>query len=115
MKYVMFIYQAPNFDPKKLSQDDYKAVAEGYAAINGTAGVKPGVPLGVTADAITVRLANGKPVSSRGPHVTQPGGAVGGFLEFEAESDEAAIALASRIPAVAQGGAVEIRPSKVYW
>ena len=45
----------------------------------------------------------------------QPGGTVGGFFEFEAETDEEAGRLASQIPAVSQGGAVEIRPSKVYW
>ena len=33
----------------------------------------------------------------------------------QAETDEESVALASQIPAVSQGGAVEIRPSKVYW
>ena len=40
---------------------------------------------------------------------------VGGFSVHEAESMEAAIALASRIPAARLGGAVEIRPAEKYW
>ena len=34
---------------------------------------------------------------------------------YEAESMEAAIALAARIPAARPGGAVEIRPAEKYW
>ena len=113
MKYVMFIYQAPGFDPKALSAEEHKAVAEGYAAVTRTPGVKSGPPLGLPRDAITVRLGDGAAVAVPGP--ANAGGVVGGFLELEAESDEEAIRLAAKIPAVAQGGAVEIRPSKVYW
>jgi hypothetical protein len=43
------------------------------------------------------------------------GGSVGGYLEFEAETLEEAIQLATRVPAAGQGGAVEVRASKVYW
>ena len=40
---------------------------------------------------------------------------VGGFSVYEAESMEAAIALAARVPAARLGGAVEIRPPQKYW
>jgi hypothetical protein len=36
--------------------------------------------------------------------------AVGGYLHFEADDLDAAIALAARIPAARMGGAVEVRP-----
>jgi hypothetical protein len=115
MKYVMFIYQALGYDPKGLSADEHKDVAQRYAAVNKTPKVRPGPPLGFAKDAITVRMRDGQTVAAPGPYVEQPGGTVGGFLEFEAETDEEAVRLASQIPAVSQGGAVEIRPSKVYW
>lgn len=115
MKYVMFIYQATDYDPKALSPDEHKAVAAGYAEVNQTPRVRPGPPLGFPREAITVRLRGSQPVATSGPYVEQPGGAVGGFFEFEAATDEEAVRLASKIPAVRQGGAVEIRPSKVYW
>ena len=38
-----------------------------------------------------------------------------GYSVYEAESLEAAIALAARIPAAQLGGAVEIRPAEKYW
>ena len=39
---------------------------------------------------------------------------VGGFSVYEAESIDAAIARAARIPAARLGGAVEIRPAEKY-
>lgn len=115
MKYVLLIYQAKSFDPKALSADDHKAVAAQYAEINRTPNVRSGLPLGFTKDAITVRVRNGKTETTSGPYVDHLGGAVGGYIEFEAETDEEAIRLASKIPAASQGGAIEIRPSRVYW
>jgi len=115
VKYVLLIYQPEGYDPAALSEEQYKDVAAGYAAVNATPKVRSGLPLGFAEDAITVRVRDGETVSSPGPYVKHPGGTLGGYVEFEAESDEEAIALASKIPAVAQGGAVEIRPSKVYW
>ena len=114
MKYVMLIYQAPSYDPKALSSDD-KDVAQRYALVNKTPNVRPGPPLGLAKEAITVRMRDGGVIAAPGPYIEQAGGTVGGFLEFEAETDEEAVRLASQIPAVSQGGAVEIRPSKVYW
>ncbi len=115
MKYVLLIYQAQNYDPKALSAEEHQAVAQAYAAVTSTPHVRPGPPLGLARDAITVRMRDGAPARVPGPYVEAPGGAIGGFLEFEAETDEEAIRLASQIPAVRQGGAVEIRPCKVYW
>ena len=40
--------------------------------------------------------------------------ALGGYLYYEAEDLDAAIALAARIPAARLGGAVEIRPIKQW-
>jgi hypothetical protein len=115
MKYVLLIYQAKDYDPKALSADEYEAVAARYAEVTRTPNVKPGPPLGFVKDAITVRVRDGQPVTSPGTYVQQPGGALGGYLEFEAESDEEAVRLASQIPAASQGGAVEVRPCRVYW
>lgn len=38
-----------------------------------------------------------------------------GYSVYEAESMDAANALAARIPAARLGGAVEIRPAEKYW
>ena len=115
MKYVLLIYQGEDYDPKALSADEHKAVAVQYGRVTRTPNVRSGLPLGFTNDAITVRVRDGKTETAPGPYVRHPGGTIGGYIEFEAETDEEAIRLASQIPAANQGGAIEIRPSRVYW
>jgi hypothetical protein len=114
MKYVLLIYQPQPFDPKALSPEEYKTVAADYVAVTATADVTSGPPLGLPQDAVTVRVKDGETHCSNGPYV-DAAGAVGGYLLFEANSKEEAIALAARIPAARLGGAVEIRPCAVYW
>ena len=41
--------------------------------------------------------------------------AIGGFFVLEAEDLDAAIEVASRVPAARLGGAIEIRPVETYW
>jgi hypothetical protein len=115
MKYVLLIYQAKDYNPTTLGADKHRAVADRYGAVNATPNVRPGLPLGLPKDAITVRVRDDETVTTPGPYVEHPGGAVGGYYEFEAETDEEAIRLASQIPAASQGGVVEIRPSRTYW
>ena len=116
-KFVLLIYQGstplPGSDAwKGLSEAEQKAVYEDYARIGKTAGVTPGLPLGLPAAARTVQLRNGGPQVKNGPHLAE---GVGGYFVFEAENMEAAIALAARIPAARLGGAVEVRPAEQYW
>ena len=59
--------------------------------------------------ATTVRVQDGKTLTTDGPFVSIKE-ALGGFLVFEADDLDAAIELASRIPAARLGGAVEVRP-----
>ena len=120
MKYVLLIYQGSTPLPSSpdawatLSEDEQKAVWADYATLNKTPGVEPGLPLGLPSQATTVRVENGKPVATDGPFVDSMG-AVGGYLVFDAESLDDAVALAGRIPAARHGGAVEVRPAEPYW
>ncbi len=59
--------------------------------------------------ATTVRVKDGKTLTTDGPFA-ETKEAIGGYLMFEADDLDAAIELASRIPSVALGGAVEVRP-----
>jgi hypothetical protein len=120
MKYVLLIYQGTTPLPSSpeawatLSQEEQKAVWEDYATINQTPGVEPGLPLGLPEKAVTVRVKEAKTVATEGPFVDSVG-AVGGYLILEADSIDAAIELARRIPAARLGGAVEVRPAEPYW
>ena len=115
MKYMLLIHQADAPTPRtpdewaKLSEDEQKAVYADYQAINETPGVTSGLQLGDPETATTVRVQDGKTLTTDGPFV-EIKEAIGGYLLFEAEDLDAAIELASRIPAARLGGAVEVRP-----
>jgi hypothetical protein len=61
--------------------------------------------------ATTVRVQDGQTLTTDGPFVSVKE-ALGGWLVFEADNLDAAIDLASRIPAARMGGAIEVRPVK---
>ena len=58
-----------------------------------------------------MRVENGEALTTDGPFVAVKE-AIGGYLFFEADDLDAAIELASRIPAARLGGGIEIRPIK---
>ena len=70
---------------------------------------RPGERLQPPESATTVRVQDEKTLTTDGPFVSIKE-ALGGWLFYEADDLDAAIELASRIPAARMGGAVEIRP-----
>lgn len=115
MKYMMFIHQGDTptpHDPEawgRLSEEEQRAVYADYQAINETPGVTHGVQMEPPEMATTVRVQDGKTLVTDGPFVEMKE-AVGGYLFFEAADLDAAIKLATRIPAARMGGAIEVRP-----
>ena len=91
----------------RLSEDEQQAVYAAYKAINETPGVSPGVQMQTPELATTVRVDNGKTLTTDGPFAAVKE-AIGGYLLFDADDLDAAIELASRIPAARMGGAVEV-------
>jgi hypothetical protein len=114
MKYLLLIHQgttplpgSPEWDA--LSDDERNAVFAAYKSINETLGVTPGVQMQPPELATTVRVENGKTLTTDGPFVAVKE-ALGGYFFCEAEDLDAAIELAARVPAASMGGAVEVRP-----
>ena len=116
MKYMLLIHQGDAPTPRdpdawaKLSEDEQKAVFADYQAINQTPGVTPGLGLDTPETATTVRVQDGKTLTTDGPFV-ETKEALNGYLIFEADDLDAAIELAARIPAARLGGAIEVRPT----
>src|SRR4051794_971963 len=109
MKYMLLIHQGTTPLPgsaewDRLSADEQRAVYADYKAINETPGVTSGVQMQPPETATTVRVEHGKTLTTDGPFV-EIKEAIGGYLLFEAEDLDAAIELASRIPAARMGGA----------
>jgi hypothetical protein len=116
MKYMLLIHfgDAPSPDnPEewaKLSPDEQGQIYADYQAINETPGVTPApARLAPPEAATTVRVEDEKTLTTDGPFVTVKE-ALAGWLQYEADDLDAAIELASRIPAARLGGAIEIRP-----
>ena len=115
MKYIMLIYQNGALEAQaELPEAEQKQVYADYQEINETPGVTPGLPMGLPANATTVRVEGGKTLTTDGPFAGMKD-AVGGWFILEADDLDAAIEVAARVPAACYGGAVEIRPSEVYW
>jgi hypothetical protein len=110
MKYMMLInlgakvrdYQAP-------TEAEQQEVAAGFQAINQTPGVTPGIRLQPPETATTVRVQDGRTLTTDGPFV-ETKEALDGFFVLEADDLDAAIEIASRTPAARMGGAIEVRP-----
>ena len=92
-----------------LSEDEQNAISGEYFAIAQAPGVKGGAQLQPAETATTVRVEDGKTLTTDGPFVELKE-AVGGYCFFEADDLDAAIALAAKFPPASMGGAIEIRP-----
>jgi hypothetical protein len=108
VKYALLIY-SNDTEWDSLSEDEQKAIYGEYFAISESAGVVGGQELQSAETATTVRVRNGSTLTTDGPFA-ETKEALGGFYLFEAGDLDAAIDIASRIPAARRGGAVEVRP-----
>ncbi len=113
MKFMLLIHQGstptpPSEEWERLSEDEKGAIYGAYKAIGETPGVSPGLQLQPPETANTVRVEDGKTLVTDGPFA-ETKEAIAGYLLFEAETPDAAIELASRIPAARWGGAIEVR------
>jgi hypothetical protein len=114
MKYMLLIHQGdtplPGSDAwERLSDEEKGAVYGAYKAINETPGVSHGQRMQPPEAATTVRVQDGKTLTTDGPFVELKE-AIGGYLFYDADDLDAAIELAARIPAASMGGAIEVRP-----
>ena len=115
MKYLLLIHQGDTPTPYdqeawgRLSEDEQNEVYAAYQTINQTPGVTPGIGMQPPELATTVRVRDGETLTTDGPFVSVKE-ALGGYFVYEADDLDAAIELASRVPAARMGGAVEVRP-----
>jgi hypothetical protein len=94
---------------ERVPDDEKQAVYADYMAITQTPGVTPGLELEEPDAATTVRVQDGRTLTTDGPFASVKE-ALGGWLLFEADDLDAAIEVAARVPAARMGGAVEVRP-----
>ena len=117
MQYIILIYG----DEKRFAQlvDNPQAQQALYAEYTRysqemrAAGVlRGGAELRPTHTATTVRVRNGKPVTTDGPFA-ETKEQLGGYYLVEASSRDQAVAIAAKIPG-ARFGSVEVRPIMTF-
>jgi hypothetical protein len=119
VKYVLLIHQGSTptpHDPEawdRLTPQEQGEIYAAYQRLNETPGVTPGHGLAPADTATTVRVEDGRTLTTDGPFVELKE-AVNGYLIYEADDLDAAIELAARIPAARLGGAIEVRPVMEY-
>ena len=111
MRYMLLIYDR-EADWAKLNEKDQGALFREYGAF--TDGIlksghhKAGDPLQPVATATTVRVRDGKTVTTDGPFA-ETREQLGGYYIVEAKDLDEATAIAARVPS-AKMGSVEVRP-----
>jgi hypothetical protein len=110
MQYLLLIYDdekrwSQGYDPAELAQ--YRAFGQEFAGA-----IKGGHALQPTRTAATVRVRNGKSLSTDGPFA-ETKEQLGGYYLVEAASRDEAVAIAGKIPG-ARYGSIEVRPIMTF-
>jgi hypothetical protein len=115
MQYLLLIYAAEvdrsKMDPAVMSamMDEYRTFTQ---SIIQSGNFKAGDALQPTATATTVRVREGKTLTTDGPFA-ETREALGGYYLIEAKDLDAALAIAARVPS-AKFGSIEVRPLMIY-
>jgi hypothetical protein len=115
MQYLLMIYRSEaefnNMDPAtgKQMMEEYGAFTQ---SIIQSGNFKAGDRLQPVSTATTVRVRNGKTLTTDGPFA-ETHEQLGGYYLIEAKDLDAALGIAARIPG-ARHGSIEVRPIWVY-
>ncbi len=110
VEYLLLIYDnekrwSKGYDKSELGE--YQAFGKEFAkAIKGGNALQP------TSTAVTVRVRNGKPVTTDGPFA-ETKEQLGGYYLVEAGDRDGAVAIAAKIPG-ARLGSIEVRPIMTF-
>jgi hypothetical protein len=111
MKYILLIYSndevAKHWD--SLTEDEHNAVLGEYGAVFQSEGVTGGAQLEPVTTATTVRVQDGRTLTTDGPFA-ETKEVLGGYYLVEAGDIDHALEIAARIPVARMGGSVEVRP-----
>ena len=115
MQYLLLIYRNEAEQGKMDASERQTMMAEYRAftqSIIQSGNFKAGDALQGTATATTVRVRDGKTLTTDGPFA-ETREQLGGYYLVEARDLDAALAIAARIPG-AKVGSIEVRPIMVY-
>jgi hypothetical protein len=108
VQYALLIYGSGE-GWEQLGKEEQEAQMQEYMALSQRPETRGGADLGDLASATTVRVDNGEALTTDGPFA-ETKEYLGGFYLVECGNLDDAIALAAKIPAARNGGAIEVRP-----
>jgi hypothetical protein len=110
MQYLLMIYSnGAREDFDSMSEEERNAITAEYFAISDEPGTLGGAQLQPAETATTVRVEDGRTLTTDGPFA-ETKEVLGGYYLVEADDLDGALDVASRIPAARLGGAIEVRP-----
>jgi len=115
MQYLLLIYDneaamgAASESAMKSMMEEYRTFTQG---IIQSGNFKAGDALQPTSNATTVRVRNGKTLTTDGPFA-ETREQLGGYYLIEAKNLDEATAIAARVPS-AKSGSIEVRPIRVF-
>jgi hypothetical protein len=112
MQYLLLIYEneagRQNIDRSKMMEEYGKFTK----SIIESGAFKAGDALQPTSTATTVRVKDGKPITTHGPFAETREALIGYYL-IDAKDLDQALGIAARVPS-AKTGSIEVRPIMVY-
>ena len=110
MKYALLIYPGElTSSSEHLSEEERASILGEYLALLQEPGVLGAEQLQPPESATTVRVQDGKTLTTDGPFANTKE-ILGGLYLLEADNLDRALEIAARIPGARMGGAVEVRP-----
>jgi hypothetical protein len=110
VKYALLIYPGElTSSSEQLSEEERQSILAEYMALLEERGVLGAEQLQPPESATTVRVEDGKTLTTDGPFANAKE-ILGGLYLLEADNLDRALEIAARIPAARLGGAVEVRP-----
>ena len=109
MKYALLLYDVDE-NWANVGDEEMRSLYAEYAAVSNESETYGGAELQPKATAKTLRLRDGDLLVTDGPFA-ETKEVISGLYLVDAESEERAIELASRIPTLSRmGGVIEVRP-----
>jgi hypothetical protein len=110
VKYALLIYPGRSVEEsERLPEEERQALVGEYLSLMDEPGVLGAGQLQPPESATTVRMEDGKTLTTDGPFANMKE-VIGGFYLLEADNLDVALDVAARVPAVRLGGVVEVRP-----
>ena len=110
MKYALLIYPGElTSSSEHFSEQEQQSILGEYVELAQEPGVLGAEQLQPPESATTVRVEDGKTLTTDGPFANTKE-ILGGLYLLEADNLDRALEIAARIPAARLGGAVEVRP-----